>query len=129
MNFKYFPREMETIKDYLKYKISEKLDKNNNHYVFEENEENKTIIGNSKGKVEVYKKKIGGNGLILGFKNITNKDLNLKISSENWFITDSKEWNYNKNDFVFQLNKGENKVFNLRKRIGKEKWDCFIYII
>ena len=120
---------METIKDHLTYNIYEKLDKNNNHYVFENNEENKTIVGNSKGKVEVYKKKIGGNGLILGFKNITNKDLNLKISSENWFITDSKEWNYNKNDFVFQLNKGENKVFNLRKRIGKEKGDCFIYII
>ena len=134
MNFKYKKRRMDSIKKALKYEIfveNDALGQNHEHYVFKEYEVKRNIIDKPKEKVEIYKKKYGNNGLILGFKCVTENDLNyfnLKISLDNWIISDQQELNYDQKDFKFKLKNGEKKVFNLRKRIGEEKEDCSIDI-
>ena len=69
---------------------------------------------------------------ILGLKNIADKDLNLKITSTKWFISNLQEWNYKdkEKEFKFKLKNGEKKIFNFRKRIGieEEKFEYFLDI-
>ena len=83
-------------------------------------------------KKQIKLKNYGSNGSILGLKNISDKDLNLKITSTKWFISNLQEWNYKdkEKEFKFKLKNGEKKIFNFRKRIGieEEKFEYFLDI-
>ena len=133
----HFEHNLKSIKDVLKYKVLLEGDKQKKHFVYKKtNKIEKIERDELKKLVKIYKKNYGSNGsilgLILGLKNISDKDLNLKITSTKWFISNLQEWNYKdkEKEFKFKLKNGEKKIFNFRKRIGieEEKFEYFIDI-
>ena len=129
----HFKHKLKSIKNVLNYRVLLEGDKQKKHFVYKKTNKIEEIEKDELKKlVKIYKKNYGSNGSILGLKNISDKDLNIKITSTKWFISNLQEWNYKdkEKEFKFKLKNGEKKIFNFRKRIGieEEKFEYFLDI-